>query len=100
VEQADGTYNFTNISWIDTSSTKYWISFNVTDGIDWTNQTFNFTTAAGVGNNPSTQSGEVPVNGSTDVSITPSLYVVCSDSDAADTLNATWWSNSTDGWQQ
>jgi hypothetical protein len=40
---SDGTYSYTNTSWIDTFDTKYWISFNVTDGEDWTNQTFDFT---------------------------------------------------------
>lgn len=51
-------------------------------------------------NNPPTQSDESPTNGSTMIGITPGLYVVCSDSDAGDTLNATWWSNSTSSWAQ
>jgi hypothetical protein len=51
-------------------------------------------------NNAPTQSGESPTNGSTGVSITPELYVVCSDGDASDTLNATWWSNSSGSWVQ
>jgi len=50
-------------------------------------------------NNPPTQSGEVPNNGSSDISIEPYMYVNCSDSDD-DTLNATWWSNSSGAWVQ
>ncbi|UCF50211.1 MAG: DUF2341 domain-containing protein, partial [Thermoplasmatales archaeon] len=50
--------------------------------------------------NKPTQSGESPTNGSTEVSVTPALYVVCSDDDAGDTLNATWWSNSSGSWVQ
>jgi len=41
---SDGTYSYTNTSWVDTYETKYWISFNVTDGTYWTNETFHFTT--------------------------------------------------------
>jgi hypothetical protein len=41
---SNGPYSFTNTSWIDTYNKKYFISFNLTDGIDWTNQTYNFTT--------------------------------------------------------
>jgi len=41
----DGTYNFTNASWVDTYNTKYWISFNVTDGSLWSNETYNFITS-------------------------------------------------------
>jgi len=50
-------------------------------------------------NNPPTQSGESPVNGSTGISLTPSLHVICTDSDG-DTMNATWWSNSSGSWIQ
>jgi len=44
---SNGTYSFTNVSWVDSYSTTYYISFNVTDGTDWTNETFKFTTIAG-----------------------------------------------------
>ena len=41
----DGTYSFYNISsWVDNYNTKYWISFNVTDNMDWCNETYHFTT--------------------------------------------------------
>ncbi|MDG6217907.1 MAG: hypothetical protein QCI00_00510, partial [Candidatus Thermoplasmatota archaeon] len=42
-EVSDGTHSVTNTSWVTTYSQKYWWSVNVTDGIHWTNQTFNFT---------------------------------------------------------
>jgi hypothetical protein len=48
-------------------------------------------------NNPPTQSGEAPVNGSTGTDLTPSLYVICTDADS-DTMNATWRSNSSGNW--
>ncbi len=80
--------NFTNVSW-----TYYW-SVNLTDGCNWTNVTYSFTT-----NSLPTQSGESPVDGSTDICPIPELYVVCSDNDGS-TLNATWWSNSTNSWVQ
>ncbi len=46
-----------------------------------------------------TQSGESPTNESTGVSVTPALYVIVSDEDG-DTMNATWWSNSSESWVQ
>ena len=49
-------------------------------------------------NNPS-QSGIVPANNSVDISLTPDLYVLCSDNDG-DQMNATWWSNSSSSWVQ
>jgi len=44
-----------------------------------------------------TQSGESPVNASTGIAVTPSLYVICTDADA-DTMTATWRSNSSGPW--
>jgi len=46
-----------------------------------------------------TQSGESPTNTSTDIAVTPSLYVICLDDDA-DNMNATWHSNSSGAWVQ
>ena len=77
----------------------------------YTNWTYNSTTldqwsddnaSANIAtNNRPTQSDESPTNQSTNISTAPpDLYVVCSDSDAADTLNATWWSNSSGNWVQ
>jgi hypothetical protein len=42
---SNGTYSYYNTSWVDTYITKYWISFNVTDGTDWCNATYHFTTS-------------------------------------------------------
>jgi len=86
----------TNISKINNnftaSNTKYWWSVNLTDGKNWTNATYHFTT-----NQKPTQTNEAPTNGSTDVSTTPALYVVCSDSDS-DTMTATWRYNDSNEW--
>jgi len=45
------------------------------------------------------QSNEGPINGSTSQAITPTLNVTCTDTDG-DTMNATWWSNSSGNWKQ
>ena len=50
-------------------------------------------------NNNPTQSGESPTNTTTGISLTPSLFVNCTDNDG-DTMNATWWSNSSGSWVQ
>ncbi|GAH11590.1 unnamed protein product, partial [marine sediment metagenome] len=52
VGMTDGTYHAYNTSWVDTNKTKYWISFNVTDGIDWCNETYHFTTIDAETRNP------------------------------------------------
>jgi len=93
--------------------TNYTIYVNATDNEDafggWHNETYWFETencpiwySSSFGgsvevtesNHAPTQSGEFPTNQSTGISITPSLHVICSDSDS-DVMTATWWSNST-----
>jgi len=52
------------------------------------------------GNNNPTTSGESPVDDATGTPYTPvNLYVVLTDSDG-DTMNASWWSNSSGTWKQ
>jgi len=87
----NGTYHQTNSNFSGYNTTYYW-SVNVTDGYDWTNGTYYFTT-----NVIPTQSGESPTNGSTNNSVTPSLHVICSDADGH-TMTATWRSNSSGTW--
>ena len=41
---SNGTYSFTNTSWIDDYYTTYYVTFNVTDGVHWTNESYNFRT--------------------------------------------------------
>ena len=72
-------------------------TFTCSDG-DAVNSTDLFTGPSVESTSPE-QSGVVPVNGSTGISSTPSLYVNCSDFDG-DTMNATWWSNSSGAWIQ
>jgi len=43
---SNGAYSFTNTSWVDSYNTTYYISSNITDGTDWTNETYYFTTKA------------------------------------------------------
>lgn len=45
----NGTYSAFNTSWIANYSTTYFVSFNVTDGKTWTNETYNFTTKTYIG---------------------------------------------------
>ncbi|MCX6667835.1 MAG: DUF2341 domain-containing protein [Euryarchaeota archaeon] len=73
---------------------KYYWSVNVTDENLWINITYHFTT-----NYKPTQTGETPVNQSISVDKTPSLHVICSDTDG-DTMTAYWYSNSSDTWKQ
>jgi len=42
----NGTYHAYNTSWVDSYSTTYYISFNVSDDSDWCNETYHFTTEA------------------------------------------------------
>ena len=90
----NGTYYQENSNFSELDTVYHW-SVNVTDGYDWINESYYFVTEVQEANNPPTQSGEVPSNGSTDISLTPNLYVLCNDVDASDEMNATWWSNST-----
>ena len=50
-------------------------------------------------NNPPTQQGESPTNGSSNICPNPALHVICNDTDG-DAMNATWWSNSSGSWAQ
>jgi hypothetical protein len=68
--------------------TKYWWRVNLTDGTNWYNQTYAFTT-----NCDPYQNGESPVNEVTKASTTPLLYVVCNDNDTADSMTAYWYYN-------
>lgn len=103
---SNGTYSYTNTSWIDTYSTKYWITFNVTDGLTWSNETFNFTTgSAPFVNTPPTQNSHSINGGSTvkylnatDVNMTAtSIRAILSDTDGH-TMNWTIYYNNSGTW--
>ena len=84
----NGTYsNNTNVSWVDSYNTKYWISFNLTDGTDWDNNTYYFTTRSNT--NP-VNSNPYPGNGSVDVEVNPTLNITINDADGQD-MNITWY---------
>ena len=84
------TQNNNNFSDINQT---YWWSVNVSDGSLWTNVTYHFTT-----NQIPTQSGESPVNESSNIELLPSLHVICDDADS-DLMTAYWYSNSTGDWE-
>jgi len=81
---------------LDKSTDYYW-RVKIWEGLEYSSYSVwrKFTTDD---NTAPTQSGEVPTNGSTGVSTTPSLYVICNDADGGDILTATWRSNSSGGW--
>jgi len=101
-----GTINFVDnvaLSFDATSPTHDGNSFAFEGGVwndygAWDTIFYVYGDVPAVENNPPTLSGESPTNTSTDISITPSLYVICTDSDAGDTMNATLRSNSSGGW--
>jgi len=94
----NGSAQSTVHSGLDPSTTRYYKawSFNITDGLWSSGVTDNNVTDS---NNAPTQTGEGPSNSSTGVSLTPQLNVTVDDPNN-DTLNATWWSNSTGPWEQ
>jgi len=80
---------------LDKSTDYYW-HIRAWDGLEYGSYSVwrKFTTDD---NMAPTQTGESPTNGSTGVTTTPALYVICSDSDS-DTMTATWRSNSSGAW--
>lgn len=80
ITQANGNFS--------SPGTKYWWSVNLSDGLNWYNATYSFTT-----NYAPTQSGVGPNNNSKMNTSNPALFVTCSDTDS-DTMAAYWYSNS------
>jgi hypothetical protein len=79
-------YNFSKYTKI------YWWSVNCTDGVDWVNQTFKFTTKV----NYVPEIKDVnPINDSTGVCPRPSISISVNDSDG-DMLNITMMTNATE----
>ena len=104
----NGTYNVTNTSWVDTDDTKYYWSVNVTDGTDWTNNTYSFTTASSGWSNTAptiTDSSENPPDTQTDVAISLTNYsdhfniTVADVNEANQSINVTWRTNGSGSWQ-
>ena len=85
----NGTYGFSNVSWVDHSNTTYYVTFNVTDGTNWCNESYHFTTAQFI------VYDETPVNSSTGVDVSPVTYVTVSGG-IGDTVTICWY-NSTNG---
>jgi major membrane immunogen (membrane-anchored lipoprotein) len=94
----DPTNNPVNISQKNSNfskyTTKYWWSVNVTDGTDWVNNTYCFTTME---NSIPTVSNIKPINGSVNLSIIPQLNAQVNDLNG-DLLNIYWYSNSSGPW--
>ena len=73
----NGTYRQTNSSFSE-YSTKYWWSVNTTDGTNWDNDTYYFTTE---GNTAPTQAGENPADGATGQELAFTWNVTVNDAD-------------------
>jgi hypothetical protein len=87
----NGTYVAINTSWIESVSTTYWWSVNVSDGQHWTNETYYFTTTANpVITNPN------PANDGFSI-ISPVCSVKVSDSDGG-TVTVRFYENTTGSW--
>ncbi|GAH13326.1 unnamed protein product, partial [marine sediment metagenome] len=86
---ANGTYNFTNVSWVDSCCTKYWVSYNVTDGTEWRNVTHYFTTVCAP-----TIHVVYPINNSVDIPLAPTVHIFANDTCGLN-LNIYWYENST-----
>jgi len=109
----DGT-KICNISGLQYSTTYTWY-VNVTDGTDWTNQTYTFTTESSsistldtasyggkaviqsINNNPPTISNEYPTNDSTGFDLQPTCHIQVNDSDS-NTMTIYWYENTTGNW--
>ncbi len=80
-----------------TPLTRYWWSVNCSDGTDWTNSTYSFTTDI---NYPPVISNPYPASGTTDIPVTGSpINIYVNDTDG-DTMLTTVWSNHTGSWVQ
>ncbi|GAG78203.1 unnamed protein product, partial [marine sediment metagenome] len=86
--------------------TKYWWAVNVTDGTDWCNETYHFTTEA-VANNPPTQSNQKIWNSTTatekslnatDVDLYPTSFNVTINDADGDNMNITILTNESGSW--
>jgi PGF-pre-PGF domain-containing protein len=84
--------NYSNASLYNTM---YWWSVNVTDGHDWTNVTYSFTTTS---NSPPVISTVSPSNGATDQDFTPICTVTVTDANN-DLMNVSFYEiNTTGAW--
>ena len=86
-----GTNITQNNSNFSSYSTKYWWSVNLTDGEDWCNATYHYTTRAG---DKPTVEEYIPVNGSTDVLINP-ICKAWINHTGAKSMTVNWYENST-----
>jgi hypothetical protein len=76
-------------------NTKYWWTANLTDGEDWTNATYNFTTGSNIRPAAVTPS---PSNNSVGNLKTPTFSVVANDTNNDTSLTIEWYENTTGSW--
>jgi hypothetical protein len=83
----NGTYYQTNANFSELDTTYYW-RVNVTDGANWINRSYDFTT--GISNNPPVLSNPDPANNSIDIPITQGTLTVTIEDPDGDTFNYYW----------
>jgi len=74
--------------------TKYWWSSNLSDGVNWKNNTYYFTTDT---NSSALLSNEAPSNGSINITKQPSCNITVNDPDG-DSMNISFASNVSGSW--
>jgi uncharacterized repeat protein (TIGR02543 family) len=90
-----GIISAANTGVMSSYNTRYWWSVNVTDNTAWTNETFWFKTLEYI---PPTISDEIPVNGASNVPLSPVLQATLSDFNGDD-LSWQIWSNVSGIWE-
>ena len=79
-------------------NTKYWWAVNSSDGTDYVNETYHFTTMTEFWSNTApTLTNEIPTNQSTGISLYPQLNVTVTDADGNNS-NVYWYTNASGNW--
>jgi len=88
----NGTYYCYNTSSFNKFNTRYWWSVNITDGNNWTNNTYTFTTIEAI-----TISNPYPDNNVSGISLTPILHIDIRHPNNYQ-MNITWKYNDQGNW--
>jgi len=95
IDVTNGTYVFTNTSWVTDLNTVYYWSVNATNGYSWSNETYHFTTITTYA--PIILS-YYPLNNSNLADVTNLNLTVTVFSHNSSLMNITWYSNYSGSW--
>ena len=90
---SNGTYRQTPTNF-DEWGTRYYWSVNITDSINWDNETYFFDTDP---DDAATATNPYPADDATGVDLTPNCHVDIADDEGSTTITVTWQEN-TSGW--